>query len=151
MIQAHEECDAAQQEEHKKWIEAIKVVPCHYRYPPVHDSIQIGRRQDIGQWVIVGSNEKGLVLQILPKLFGHGPFQGQELQFRRVVLQLASLEAATGGFCSSSTVFLLVMTPEGGLIIDMSDSVEALLHLYRLHFQDVEWSDFNEPASSSSP
>ena len=43
------------------------------------------------------------------------------------------------------------MTPEGGIVIDMSDSVEALLRLYHLHFQDVEWSDFNEPASSSSP
>ena len=55
------------------------------------------------------------------------------------------------GFHSSSTVFLLVMTPKGGIIIDMSDSVEALLRLDHLRFQDVEWSDFNEPASSSSP
>ena len=74
----------------------LKVVLCHCRYPPVPDGIQIGHRQDIGQWVIVSSNEEGLALQIFPKLFGYGPFQGQELQFRRVVLQLTSLEAVTG-------------------------------------------------------
>ena len=37
-----------------------------------------------------------IILQILPKLFGYGPFQSQELQFRRVILQLASLGASTG-------------------------------------------------------
>ena len=58
-----------------------------------------GRPRKHPSWhhdIIVGPNEEGLVLQILPKLFSHGPFQGQELQFRRVILQLASLEAMTG-------------------------------------------------------
>ena len=87
----------------------LEVVPHHCRYPPVPNSVQIGHRQDIGQWVIVGSNEEGLVLQILPKLFGHGPFQGQELQFRRVVLQVASLEAVTGiGYWVITAIILLL-------------------------------------------
>ena len=50
-----------------------------------------------------------IILQILPKLFGHGPFQSQELQFRRVILQLASLGASTGiGYRMIMAVSLLL-------------------------------------------
>ena len=71
-------------------------------YFPFHNAynwnffINFRCHHDIGQRVIVGPNEEGLILQILPKLFSHGPFQGQEHQFRGVILQLASLEATTG-------------------------------------------------------
>ena len=60
------------------------------------DGIQIGRRHDVGQRIVVGADEERLVLQILPKLFSHGPLESKELQLRGVILQLTSLEAMTG-------------------------------------------------------
>ena len=74
----------------------LEVVSSHCHHPPMSDSIQIGRRHDVGQWIVVSADEERLVLQILPKLFSHGPLESQELQLRGVILQLASLEAATG-------------------------------------------------------
>ena len=60
------------------------------------DGIQIGRRHDVGQRIVVGVDEERLVLQILPKLFSHSPLESQELQLRGVIFQLTSLEATTG-------------------------------------------------------
>ena len=60
------------------------------------DGVQVGRRNDVGQRIVVGADEERLVLQILPELFSHGPLESQELQLRGVILQLASLEATTG-------------------------------------------------------
>ena len=74
----------------------LEVVSSHCRHPPMSDSVQVGRHHDVGQRIVVGADEERLVLQILPKLFSHGPLEGQELQLRGVILQLASLEAATG-------------------------------------------------------
>ena len=81
---------------HPMHILDLDVLTRHCRHPSVSNSVQVGHCHDIGQRVIVGPYKEGLILQILPKLFGHGPFQSQELQFRRVILQLASLEALTG-------------------------------------------------------
>ena len=87
----------------------LEVVSSHCRYPPVSDGIQVRRRHDIGQRVIVGPDEEGLVLRILPKLLSYGPFEGQELQFRGVVLQLASLEAVTSlGYGVITTIALFL-------------------------------------------
>ena len=80
---------------HPTYVFDLEVVSGHCRHPPVSDGIQVRHRHDIGQWVIIGADQEGLVLQILPKLLCHGPLESQELQFRRVVLQLASLEATT--------------------------------------------------------
>ena len=60
------------------------------------DGIQIRHRHDVGQWVVVRSDEEGLILQVLLKLVSHGPLQGQELQFRGVIPGFTSLEASTG-------------------------------------------------------
>ena len=73
----------------------LKVVSSHCRHPPMLDSVQIGCHHEVGQQIVVSADQEGLVLQILPKLFSHSPLESQELQFRRVVFQLASLEAAT--------------------------------------------------------
>ena len=73
----------------------LKVVSGHCRHPPMSDSIQIGCRHDVGQRIVVGADQEGLILQIFPKLFSHGPLESQELQLRRVIFQLASLEVAT--------------------------------------------------------
>ena len=74
----------------------LKVVSSHCLHPPMSDGIQIGHHHDVGQRIVVGADEERLVLQILPKLFSHGPLESQELQLRGVLFQLASLEAATG-------------------------------------------------------
>ena len=42
--------------------------PCRFRHHVTLGTLSLGQR------IIVGPNEEGLVLQILPKLFGHGPF-----------------------------------------------------------------------------
>ena len=60
------------------------------------DGVQIGHRHDVGQRIVVGADQERLVLQILPKLFNHGPLESQELQLRGVIFQLTSLEATTG-------------------------------------------------------
>ena len=73
----------------------LKVVSGHCRHPPMSDGVQIGHRHDVGQWIVVGADQKGLILQIFPKLFSHGALESQELQLRRVIFQLASLEAVT--------------------------------------------------------
>ena len=87
----------------------LKVVSCHCRHPPMSDGIQIGRCHDVGQWIVVGGDQEGLILQIFPKLFSHGPLESQELQLRRVIFQLASLEAATSvGDGMVMTIFLLL-------------------------------------------
>ena len=74
----------------------LEVVSSHCRHPPTSDGVQIGRHHDIGQWIVVSADEERLVLQILPKLFSHGPLESQELQLRGMILQLASLDATTG-------------------------------------------------------
>ena len=71
------------------------------------DGIQIGRRHDVGQRIVVGADEERLVLQILPKLVSHGPLESQKLQLRGVILKLASLEAATGVGNGMVTVVIL--------------------------------------------
>ena len=81
---------------HPVYILDLEVVSSHCHHPPMSDGIQIGCRHDVGQQIVVGADEERLVLQILPKLFSHGPLESQELQLRGVILQLASLEAATG-------------------------------------------------------
>ena len=73
------------------------------------DGIQIWHRHDVGQRIVVGEDKERLVLQILPKLFSHGPLESQELQLRGVIFQLASLEAATGvggGMVTAIVLFL---------------------------------------------
>ena len=60
------------------------------------DSVQIGCRHDIGQLITVGSDKEGLILQVFPKLVGHGPFESQKLQLRGVVPGFTSLEATAG-------------------------------------------------------
>ena len=73
------------------------------------DGIQIGRCHDVGQRIVVGADQEGLILQIFPKLFSHGPLESQELQLRRVIFQLTSLEAATSvGEGMVTTVILLL-------------------------------------------
>ena len=37
------------------------------------DGVQIGHRHDVGQRVVVRSDEEGLILQVLLKLVSHGP------------------------------------------------------------------------------
>ena len=74
----------------------LKVVSSHCCHPPMSDGVQIGHRHDVGQRIVVSADQERLVLQILPKLFSHGPLQSQELQLRGVIFQLASLEAVTG-------------------------------------------------------
>ena len=74
----------------------LKVVSSHCRHPPMSDSIQIGHRHNVGWRIVVGADQEGLVLQVLPKLFSHSPLESQELQLRGVIFQLASLEAVTG-------------------------------------------------------
>ena len=87
----------------------LKVVSSHCCHPPMCDGIQIGRHHDVGQRIVVGADQEGLVLQIFPKLFSHGPLESQELQFRRVIFQLASLEAATSvGDGMVTTIVLLL-------------------------------------------
>ena len=73
----------------------LKDVSSNCHHPPMSDAIQIGRRYDVGQQIVVSADQEGLVLQILPKLFSHGPLESQELQFRRVVFQRTSIEATT--------------------------------------------------------
>ena len=91
---------------HPAYILDLKVVSSHCRHPPMSNGIQIGHRHDM---IVVGVDQEGLVLQIFPKLFSHGPLEGQELQFRRVIFQLASLEAATSiGDGMVMTVVLLL-------------------------------------------
>ena len=87
----------------------LKVVSGHCHHPPMSDGIQIGCRHDIGQRIVVNADQEGLVLQIFPKLFSHGPPESQELQLRRVIFQLASLEAMTSiGDGMVTTVVLLL-------------------------------------------
>ena len=94
---------------HPTYVLNLKVVSSHCHHPPMSDSIQIGHRHDIGQWIVVGADQEGLVLQILPKLFSHGPLESQELQLRRVIFQLTSLEATTSiGDGMVTTVVLLL-------------------------------------------
>ena len=71
------------------------------------DAVQIGRHHDVGQRIVVSADEERLVLQILPELFSHGPLESQELQLGGVILQLASLEAATGVGDGMVTVVVL--------------------------------------------
>ena len=78
------------------YIVDLEVVSSHCCHPPMSDGIQIGHLHEVSQWIVVGVDEERLVLQILPKLFSHGPLESQELQLRGVIFQLASLEAATG-------------------------------------------------------
>ena len=80
---------------HPAYVLDLKVVSSHCRHPPMSDGIQIGCRHEIVQRIVVCVDQEGLVLQILPKLFSHGPLESQEIQFRRVIFQLASLEAMT--------------------------------------------------------
>ena len=80
---------------HPTCIFNLKVVSSHCRHPPMSDGVQIGHRHDVGQRIVVGADQERLVLQILPKLFSHSPLESQELQLRGVLLQVASLEAAT--------------------------------------------------------
>ena len=80
---------------HPAYILDLEVVSSHCRHPPMSDGVQIGRRHDVGQRIVIGSDEERLVLQIFPKLLSHGPLQNQELQLRGMIFQLASLEAAT--------------------------------------------------------
>ena len=87
----------------------LKVVSGHCRHLPVSDGVQIGRRHDVGQQIVVGADPEGLILQIFPKLFSHSPLESQELQFRRVIFQLTSLEAATSvGDGMVTTIVLLL-------------------------------------------
>ena len=87
----------------------LKVVSSHCPYPLVPDGVQVRHHHDIGERVIVGPDEEGLILQILSKLLSYGSFESQELQFRRVVLQLTSLEAATSvGYGVITTVVLFL-------------------------------------------
>ena len=98
----------------------LKVVSSHCRHPPMSDGIQIGRRHDVGQRIVVSADQEGLVLQVLPKLFSHGPLESQELQLRGVIFQLTSLEAATGvgnGMVTAASCFWESTTP--------SPSIEA--------------------------
>ena len=81
---------------HPTYILDLEVVSSHCCHPPMSDGVQIECRHDVGQRIVVGADEERLVLQILPKLFSHGPLESQELQLRGVILQLASLEAMTG-------------------------------------------------------
>ena len=93
---------------HPMYVLDLKVVSGHCRHPPMSDSIQIGRCHDVGQRIVVGADQEGLILQIFPKLFSHSPLESQELQLRRVIFQLASLEAATSvGDGMVMTVILL--------------------------------------------
>ena len=87
----------------------LEVVSSHCRHPPMSNGVQIGHRHDVGQWIVVGADEERLVLQILPKLFSHSPLESQELQLRGVILQLASLEAATGIGDGMVTVVILFL------------------------------------------
>ena len=87
----------------------LKVISHHSHHPPMPNGIQIGCHHDISQRVIVDLHEEGLILQILPKLISYGPFESQELQFRRVVLGLTSLKAMTGiGYGMVSAINLLL-------------------------------------------
>ena len=87
----------------------LKVVSGHCCHPPMSDNVQIGHHHDVGQRIVVGADQEGLILQIFPKLFSHGPLESQELQFRRVIFWLASLEAATSvGDGMVMTVVLLL-------------------------------------------
>ena len=87
----------------------LEVVSSHCRHPPMSDGVQIGRRHDVGQQIVVGADEERLVLQILPKLFSHGPLESQELQLGGVILQLAYLEATTGVRDGMLTVVVLFL------------------------------------------
>ena len=87
----------------------LKVVSGHCRHPPMSDGVQIGHCHDVGERIVVGADQEGLILQIIPKLFSHCPLESQELQLRRVIFQLASLEAATSvGDGRVTTVVLLL-------------------------------------------
>ena len=44
----------------------LKVVSSHCRHPPMSNGVQIGRCHDIGQRIVVGVDQEGLVLQVLP-------------------------------------------------------------------------------------
>ena len=80
---------------HPVYVLDLKDVSSHCHHPPMSNAIQIGHRYDVGQQIVVSADQEGLVLQILPKLFSHGPLESQELQFRRVVFQHTSIEATT--------------------------------------------------------
>ena len=87
----------------------LKVVSGHCHHPPVSDGVQIGHHHDVGEQIVVGADQEGLILQIFPKLFSHGPLESQELQLRRVIFQLTSLEAVTSvGDGMVTTVILLL-------------------------------------------
>ena len=55
------------------------------------ESIQVGCRKDVGQRIVIRSYCEGLVLEVFPKLLGHGPFEGQELELGGMILGLSSL------------------------------------------------------------
>ena len=94
---------------HLAYVLDLKVVSSHCRHPPMSNGVQIGRRHDVGQRIVVGADQERLVLQIFPKLFSHSPPGSQELQLRRVIFQLASLEAVTSvGDGMVMTVVLLL-------------------------------------------
>ena len=87
----------------------LKVVSGHCHHPPMSDSIQIGCHHDVGERIVVSADQEGLILQIFPKLFSHGSLESQELQLRRVIFQLTSLEAVTSvGDGMVTTVVLLL-------------------------------------------
>ena len=94
---------------HPAYVLDIEVVSSHCHHPPMSDGIQIGCRHDVGQRIVVSVDQERLVLQILPKLFSHGPLESQELQLRGVIFQLASLEATTGVSDGMVTAVVLLL------------------------------------------
>ena len=57
------------------YVPNLKVVSGHCRHPPMSDGVQIGHRHDVGQRIVVSADQEGLILQIFPKLFSHGPLE----------------------------------------------------------------------------
>ena len=57
---------------------------CHD--PTMTESIQVGCRKDVGQWIVIHPYCEGLVLEIFPKLLCHGPLEGQELELGGMIL-----------------------------------------------------------------
>ena len=55
------------------------------------ESIQVGGCKDVGQRIVIRPYCEGLVLEVFPKLLGHGPFEGQELELGGMILGLSSL------------------------------------------------------------
>ena len=60
---------------HPAYVLDLRVVSDHCRHPPMSDGVQIGCHHDVGERIVVGADQEGLILQIFPKLFSHGPLE----------------------------------------------------------------------------